>query len=79
MCTLLSHSIATRHKVPYKPATLVKLIAANEERLNVEGEAHLYMHLKGIRRKIRKVISKDMKEDMLISRTDLKTFKGIPE
>ena len=35
MCTLLSHSIATRNKVPYKPVPLVKLIAANSKRMNV--------------------------------------------
>jgi len=47
--------------------------------MDVAGEAYVTMTLNGITKDIRVIISKEMKEDMLISRTDLKTFKVIPQ
>ena len=47
--------------------------------MHVEGETKVYMTLNGVRKQIRAIISKEMREDMLISRNDLKTFKVIPQ
>ena len=47
--------------------------------MDVAGEAYVNMTLNGITKQIRVIISKEMKEEMLISRQDLRTFKVIPQ
>ena len=47
--------------------------------MGLEGETRLKMTLNNVTNEIRVIISKEMKEDMIISKDDLKTFKVIPQ
>ena len=77
-CTLLAHRITEKHKLRYSPARRVRLIAANDQHMHVEGEVKVRITLNSISSKIRVVITKDMKENMLISKIYLKPSQVIP-
>ena len=75
--TLISENLASRANLDIRRSK-VRLSAANGSPISCDGEAHVMITYKGFRTRTLAIITKDLREEVIIGLSELKALKVIP-
>ena len=76
--TIINSRVARKHGLKYKPGEKISLVAANGERMKVDGTIKVKIEGNGTEANVNALVSEAVQDDMLLSCQDLITLKAIP-